>query len=100
MIYEINHTTTYDYSEPVAVSHHLMRLRPRDLPSQKCLTHALKIEPDPAVARAHTDYFGNRATFVTIESAHQQLIVSSRNRVEVGRMPLPAPAESPAWENA
>ena len=33
MIYRLTHTTTYQYSGTVSLSHHLLRLRPRDLPA-------------------------------------------------------------------
>ena len=66
MIYQITHTTTYDYRGTVSVSHHVLRLTPRDLPHQRCLSHQVLIEPRPAVARPHIDYFGNAVTFVTV----------------------------------
>ena len=34
MIYRVRHRTTYDYKDPVSVSHHLVRLTPRNLPGQ------------------------------------------------------------------
>ena len=36
MIYRVRHRTTYDYEDPVSVSHHLVRLTPRNLPRQVC----------------------------------------------------------------
>ena len=47
-----HHTTEYDYSESVAVAHHVARLRPRDLPNQECRLHELAIAPAPAVRPA------------------------------------------------
>ncbi len=57
--YQVVHTTRYDYSEAVSVSHHLARVRPRVFPGQECVRHELQIEPAPAVVRSHQDYFGN-----------------------------------------
>jgi len=31
LIYQVRHITTYDYEDPVSVSHHVLRLTPRDL---------------------------------------------------------------------
>jgi len=45
--YEVVHTTEYNYSESVAVSHHMARLSPRVLPHQQRLDHELQIEPAP-----------------------------------------------------
>src|SRR5204862_8104429 len=49
MIYEITHTTTYDYRDAVSVSHHVLRLTPRSLSHQLCLAHEVRIHPHPAV---------------------------------------------------
>src|SRR5437016_2413745 len=99
MIYQITHTTTYDYRGTVSVSHHVLRLTPRDLPHQRCLSHELLIEPRPAIARQHIDYFGNAVTFVTVEGAHRKLTVTSSSKVAVLRPPLLDPAETPGWES-
>jgi len=98
MIYEVTHTTTYDYRDPVSVSHHILRLSPRPLPHQRCLRHDVTARPAPATTASHTDYFGNPVTFVTIEGAHRQLVVSSSSTVSVIERRLSAPGETPAWE--
>jgi transglutaminase-like putative cysteine protease len=98
MLYEVTHTTTYDYTDPVSVSHHILRLHPRALPHQHCLSAELHIEPAPSVSRQHTDYFGNVVTYVTIQGMHRQLTIKSINRVEVADFGRPFPDETPAWE--
>ena len=98
MIYEITHATVFDYSESVSLSHHTVRLHPRTLPSQRLLEAGLLIQPRPVVQEAHTDYFGNRMTFVTVEGAHRKLVATSRSRVEVRGTTHPEPAETPKWE--
>ncbi|MDB6024782.1 MAG: transglutaminase [Verrucomicrobiales bacterium] len=99
MIYRVTHTTTYDYTDSVSLSHHLLRLMPRDLPHQRCLTHAVDIDPKPAIAERHFDYFGNAVTFLTIEGAHRKLIVKSESSVAVTPRVIPPPAETLAWES-
>lgn len=98
-LFDITHTTTYDYQTTVTVSHHLLRLAPRKLGRQWRLEHALTIEPQPAVTRFHTDYFGNEVMFATIAGAHRQLRVTSRNRVAVAPPFIPDPSETPPWES-
>ena len=98
MIYRLNHTTTYHYSGAVSLSHHLLRLRPRDLPRQRCLHNDLHIEPRPDVLCAHRDYFGNAISFLTIEGSHRRLLITSRSEVEVKAPTMPDPAQTPAWE--
>jgi transglutaminase-like putative cysteine protease len=99
LLYDITHTTAYDYTGSVSVSHHLLRLAPRRTARQRCLEHALLIEPAPALSSAHGDYFGNTAHFITVERPHGRLAVTSRSRVAVGPSFIPELAETPSWES-
>jgi transglutaminase-like putative cysteine protease len=96
--YEVVHTTEYDYSESVAVSHHLAHLSPRVLPHQQCLHHELQIEPAPAVMTTHSDYFGNPASYFAMQGAHKRLTVRARSRVSLEATKLPSPSDTPPWE--
>jgi transglutaminase-like putative cysteine protease len=98
-LFDITHTTTYDYRSPVTVAHHLMRLAPRRLRRQSRLAHALDLQPAPASLSSHTDYFGNETAFIIFEGAHRQLRVTARSRVAVGAAYIPDAAETPAWES-
>jgi len=100
MRYDVIHTTEYDYSESVAVAHHVARLRPRTLPDQECLHHELVVEPAPAVTSAFEDYFGNPVTFFAVQGAHQHLVIRARSTVTVSGPERPRPRETPAWETA
>lgn len=99
MHYTITHRTTYRYRFAVSVSHHLLHLQPRPTPRQKPLECTLAITPAPASAHSRTDYHGNTATFIEVESSHRELSVIARSRVEVAALELPDAAETPAWEN-
>ena len=96
--YEVVHTTEYDYSESVAVSHHMARLAPRVQPHQQRLHHELQIEPTPAVMTTHTDYFGNAVTYFAMQGAHKHLTVRARSRVALQATSQPAPSDTPPWE--
>lgn len=98
MLYTVTHTTTYEYSAPVSVSYHLLRLQPRALPQQICRSHECIVEPRAAVNKTHLDYYGNKVAFVTVEGGHRRLVVKSVNEVDVRRMPLPPPSETLPWE--
>jgi transglutaminase-like putative cysteine protease len=98
LLYEITHTTTYDYLEDVSASQHLVRLAPRSYPKQNCLSHELAISPHPATLAGHSDYFGNPAHFVAVESPHRQLQIRSHSRVAVLPAFVPDHLETPAWE--
>lgn len=98
MRYSISHTTTYEYNQPVSVSHHLLRLKPRDRAFQRTRKFNLSSEPAPAVLESHLDYFGNAVSFLTVEGAHRQLTVTSECEVEVESTPAVQATATPAWE--
>ncbi len=98
MNYEIIHTTEYDYSDPVSVSHHVVRLGPRELPRQQCVQHDLQIKPAPAVTSTRTDYFGNTTVFFAMQGPHERLTVSARSKVSLSPASLPKLSETPPWE--
>jgi transglutaminase-like putative cysteine protease len=98
LLYEITHTTTCNYVGDVSVSHHVLRLTPRDYVKQRCLTHELAITPQPGTMSLHRDYFGNPTHVIGIATPHQQLVVKSCSRVAVSPAFIPEPLETPAWE--
>lgn len=98
MKYELIHRTRYVYDGAVTVSHHLARLAPRPLPSQRCPWHALEIEPVPVGRGVHADAFGNITTYFELEGSHGELDVIARSFVEVFPTEHPEPGSTPAWE--
>ena len=99
LLYQITHTTTYEYAGQVSVSHHLLRLALRGGPRQRCFEQELVIQPAPAITSSHSDYFGNTTHFITVERPHQQLVITSRSRVALSPAFIPEPTETPAWES-
>jgi transglutaminase-like putative cysteine protease len=98
LLYDVSHTTTSEYSDPVSVAHHLLHLAPRQLPRQLWLDHSLSIDPSPTSVSSHDDYFGNLAHLLTLEGAHQRFSVTFRSRVALAPPFVPDAAETPAWE--
>ena len=98
MIYRVRHTTTYDYKDPVSVSHHLVRLTPRNLPGQMCHKTQISVLPAPHITATHNDYFGNTQMFFTLEEPHDGLIVEANSELEVHSIERPDFSGSPAWE--
>ncbi len=98
MIYDVIHRTTYRYAEPVDLSYHVMRLTPRSLPHQRVLRSTVIATPAPVRVYDTTDYFGNVATYMSLEEPHAELVVDARCAVDV-QFPPPPPAElTPPWE--
>lgn len=98
MIYRVSHTTTYLYSEPVSLCHNLIHLKARNSPQQTCLQSQLLIQPLPAITVGRVDYFGNPATFTTIQESHQKLMVTAVNLAQLAPRPPVPPALTPPWE--
>lgn len=98
LLFEITHTTTYDYVTDVSVSQHLLRLTPRDYSKQHCLAHDLTIQPEPGTLSVRRDYFGNVTHFAGLETPHNRLVITSHCRVAVSPGFIPEPLETPSWE--
>lgn len=99
MTYDVVHTTRYEYSESVSVSHHIAHLSPRTLEYQECTQHELTIEPSPAVTTTHVDYFGNSVTFFATQGGHKRLTVRARSKVTLRPREAPSPSDTPCWES-
>ena len=100
MIYQVTHTTTYDYGEPVSLCHNLVHLKPRSGPLQSTRDFHLAIEPVPAVLDESIDYFGNPIAHFTLQEPHRRLRATATHRTEVVAPSKPEPARTPAWEEA
>jgi transglutaminase-like putative cysteine protease len=98
MDYRIIHRTTYEYTEPVSVSHHAACLEPRATDAQQCTSFGLEISPTPDVTKVRTDYFGNRLCMFSVQALHQRLRVTARSQVSVIPRTPPVPALSPVWQ--
>jgi transglutaminase-like putative cysteine protease len=83
MKYQVTHSTKYVYQDIVSLSHNILRLTPRNLPSQSCSEHFLEVTPVPLSINNHTDYFGNPYKAFSLEEPHQELTVSASSIVTV-----------------
>ncbi|MFZ0497189.1 MAG: transglutaminase family protein [Methylocella sp.] len=98
MIYDIRHLTLYEYGSTVTFSHCALRLLPTDGPGQTVLSSELCITPAPAQTIERMCFFGNRLTFLTIETAHRKLIVEANTSVEIDRSEPLNISETPAFD--
>jgi transglutaminase-like putative cysteine protease len=99
MRYRVVHKTNYTYAQPVALGHNETHLRPRAFESQRCLSHQLEIEPQPAVLSEREDFFGNPVSYFSIQHSHSQLSVTATSEVELQeRVRPPTDAASRPWE--
>ncbi len=100
MKYQLRHTTRYEYSGPVTLSHNEARILPRQLPWQRCDNTRIEIIPAPVRQRERTDFFGNRVVNFSLESLHDSLEVHVFSEVTTSARPAQDFFSSMAWESA
>jgi transglutaminase-like putative cysteine protease len=98
MRFRAEHTTTYVYSEPVAICHNEVHLRPREEGRQLVASSELSVHPAPSHSTQRKDYFGNSVTHFSIDTPHQMLTVTAVSEVEVGPFEPPPAGMTPPWE--
>lgn len=101
MIYEITHTTLYDYSEPVSLSYNEARLCPRSFSHQVCQKSEISVSPKAMDYTERRDIFGNKVSFFSIQEPHQKMQVTMSSLVNVDTLDAPVSGDhlSP-WEEA
>ncbi len=99
MIYRVRHITTYEYEDPVSVSHHILRLTPHNSQRQTCRQADITITPQPANRSQHVDYFGNATITFTLLEPHDRLIIEAVSEIDVTVLNPPDPAQSAPWES-
>ncbi|BAN02112.1 transglutaminase family protein [Ilumatobacter coccineus] len=87
MIYEVSHSTQYDYDAPVATSFAEVRQLPDDVDGQVCVRREVITEPRPEHQREHRDYFGNLTATAVIRERHERLVVTSSSLVDTSARP-------------
>lgn len=81
--YHITHRTTYTYDDVVTSSYGRGFLVPRDFSRQRCLTHSLTVDPEPADSSTSRDAYGNISSYFHVTAPHRRLTVTSESVVEV-----------------
>ena len=81
MIFNIVHTTSYEYSAPAIESFTELRVRPRQSNRQNVHSHLTEVEPRAALEE-FTDYYGNTVECLSVPFRHRCLTVTSRSTVE------------------
>ncbi len=98
MLYQITHTTTYEYSSSVTLCQNLAHLTPRETAEQHCRRTTLLIQPQPAVLSSRADYFGNLLTFFAVQEPHRTLSITASHEVEVIPRAAIDPTQTLGWE--
>lgn len=97
--YFVVHETRYEYLQPVRLSRQVVHLAPRAMPWQRCLSHSLRITPEPQILGAGDDALGNPFTSFCFDDDHTELSVRASSWVDVVQRDFPPDAETPAWDD-
>jgi len=81
MLYQIYHSTQFTYQQWVSLSHNLVRLKPRNTPSQTLVDFSLSTDPAVTEMESYDDYFGNHLTHLLIRQPHHHLKVTAKSCV-------------------
>ncbi len=86
---QIEHATTFTYSQPAHEAVGEARLRPLDDAGQRLVSFQLTLDP-PASFDTVVDRFGNTIHCYTVLPAHQRLVITATSAVETSASPLSA----------
>jgi transglutaminase-like putative cysteine protease len=98
MLYNVSHSTKYQYTDAVSLCHNMVHLRPRPVPRQTCHHSELIVQPEPRMMQHQRDYFGNPISLFTIQEPHKRLSITAKHRIEVTPGTPIRVQDSPAWE--
>ncbi|MCZ4279900.1 class II glutamine amidotransferase [Kiloniella laminariae] len=85
-LFEVKHSTHYEYTDPVEHSTHFFRLQPTDDPVQEVVQSRISIS-SPAEKIQFEDVFGNQSLHCIINTAYNKLTVESVSRVKIFARP-------------
>lgn len=85
MIFEVEHTTRFDYSQPVILEPQAVRLRPRTDRSQVLHSFEMHLDPPPDGMTDISDLDGNDTVLAWFTQATTSLEISTRLRAETLR---------------
>lgn len=81
MIFNVTHSTKFDYNAPVSYCHNIATLRPRESKGQQLLEYGIQISPEPAELSERIDFFGNYITRFSIQTEHKTLKVITKSKI-------------------
>ncbi|MEM7272962.1 MAG: transglutaminase family protein [Actinomycetota bacterium] len=87
---DIRYRMTFQYDSPVREAHNELRVRPRDLPSQRLLAHRLSCDPAARIL-SFTDYWGTTVDHLGVVFEHDEFEIVAEAAVETRPVETPDP---------
>ena len=100
MRYRVFHETCYSYSSTVLAGQQLAHLAPRPTAWQEVHSHRVDVAPGVQEQAAGVDYFGNGILRFSLETPHDELVVTAESIVTVAPHCPPPGTPSAPWEEA
>lgn len=85
MLFEGVHRTSYEYSAPVFLEPHTIRLRPRSDPRQTIHEFRIEMTPEPEGMTEGIDVYGNDVQWAWFSETHERLDITTSFVVETLR---------------
>lgn len=85
MRYQIQHTTTYSYNQPVLLKPHVIRLQPRSDAWQKLEHFKMEVDPSPEGISHFTDLDGNHLIKLWFTKPTEKLVIYLDSVVETSK---------------
>lgn len=85
-MFDLTHSTRYQYTQPVEHSTHTFRLQPLEDPVQETVHASLSISVEGEETR-YEDVFGNQSIHYSINQPYTDLVITSTSRVKVYASP-------------
>jgi transglutaminase-like putative cysteine protease len=98
MLLHVLHETAYRYVPTVRTAQHMAHMKPATTPTQRVLSHRLRVDPQPARCSESIDVYGNTRSFFSLQFAHDALRVVADSLVAT--TPPAEPAASLSWDQA
>ena len=80
-MYQVSHSTSYDYEIGVTFCHNIATLKPKNILGQTLVDYHLEISPTPTEVTEKLDFFGNTVTRFSIQKHHTTLKVTAHSKI-------------------
>ncbi len=99
MKFSVEHSTAYEYEQPVNLSYNLAWVSPRSFPGQEVQSHSIQVFPEPSQIHQHVDYFGNSFTYFAVHAPHTELKIQAESQILRDIPSTQVPLDYLSWDD-